>query len=614
MSNPNTVLVTEDTFTRHYQLDVNDLYEYPASRTVKALATCADASEIRVIKAPKSSGGHFTFDTNIGDKQFLSTVFKTNYRIPLIVTPTTWPKTTDATPVDVVVTDENFLEVIFNNNNDICLAQHGIAQAEVFNAISLNSKSMNPVTQTPAMTSIISPYWQVDDTNEYIQASQPDRFQSFEAYDGAAAQSLKFLNEHCTPAVTTISPMNEQNIFTSKYQRGYSTRTPQWEFVSSTPGVSIKVMCTFWTYTNFNIGSTPNNESSLSGINRFGLTTRLANDVGAKIFSIKKTGGVSRYSNIVLDVADSEKLEAWLTLRITSAPQFMHTQSYDEKTGLMKPYSVGYPRVDCLEFNSVTVKAGAMQAFNQDSIQLGSLPRSVYIALLKHRGDSFTEVTQTPINFGLINNLNVSINSKITSFPDQLSLDYVTNSNGYDEMDPLGKLIKGYPIKLNFGKDITTSSNVVVGAGGPFNFTVSGNFYNQGETTSTYRLYTIFVYDDTLDFNGTSFSQSSGVYVPSSLLSSDYFLRDLFHNQQKEINTLGAGRFGDAIKWVSRNAVKLAKNAWDNRDKIASTVGDVMSLVKQVRGGKLAQSNVSGAGAVGTITLGAGSVRKTVFK
>jgi hypothetical protein len=67
-------LVSEETITRNYQLDVNDLYAPIAPRTVKALSTCPSASEIRVIKAAKSSGGEFVFDTQIARTQYLSNV------------------------------------------------------------------------------------------------------------------------------------------------------------------------------------------------------------------------------------------------------------------------------------------------------------------------------------------------------------------------------------------------------------------------------------------------------------------------------------------------------------------------------------------------------------
>jgi hypothetical protein len=121
-------LVSEETITRNYQLDVNDLYAPIAPRTVKALSTCPSASEIRVIKAAKSSG-EFVFDTQIARTQYLSNVFKYFYRIPFIVTPTAWPQTTDATPVDKVINKTNFISD-FSDNVDIAYAQQGIVQGE----------------------------------------------------------------------------------------------------------------------------------------------------------------------------------------------------------------------------------------------------------------------------------------------------------------------------------------------------------------------------------------------------------------------------------------------------------------------------------------------------
>jgi hypothetical protein len=79
------------------------------------------------------------------------------------------------------------------------------------------------------------------------------------------------------------------------------------------------------------------------------------------------------------------------------------------------------------------------------------------------------------------------------------------------------------------------------------------------------------------------------------MLSDKHFLKNQYSLYQRKVNVMGGGMFGDAMRWVGRNAVSLAKNAWENRDKIASTIGDVVSLAKAVRGGRsMAQSNVSG--------------------
>lgn len=605
----NNVLQTEEKILRKYQLSQSELYEYPAEKTVKVLSTCPLNSQIRVIDAPKSSGGDFVFDMNLGEKQFVSNVFQIFYRIPFIVKLKTWP--TSPAPDDT-----NFVKTIFNDNNDIVLAQQGISQAEQSTELRLNDTTIGIVNDIPILTNITTPYYQTDDVDEYLQASQPDRFQSFEQYNGEDNMTLAFLNNECKTTYTTISPMNEQNIFASKYQSGYSTRTPQWELGSiNTADKTIKVYCTFWSYLRFSIGATPNDEATLAGINRIQLTTRLMSNLAARVFNIKKTSSVFRYASIEQDLTDVENTKASLMVKIITPPQYMLESMTDKATGKMKPYSIGYPLIVPKVFGSETVAAGKTKSFRQEGIRLDSVPRSIYVAMIKERQGTFEEMASTPINYGLISNLSINLDDSITNFSDQKSLDYVTKSNGYDEMDPLGKLIKGYPIKLNLSKDLALPRDLVVGAAASLNLSVSGNFYNQGGTDAVYKLVVVTVSEATLDYADGSFTRSSGVYVPESVMSNQYFLRSLYYKDQKQLQVLGAGKFGDALKWVGRNAVKLAKNAWANRDAIASTVGDVVNLAKTIRGGehggRTAQSNVSGSGST---MLGAGSVRGNVFK
>lgn len=606
------VLVSNETVTRKYQLHVNELYEPIAPRTIKALSTCPSASEIRVIKAPKSSGGEFVFDTRIGKTQFLSNVFKYHYRIPFTVTPKVWPKASDGV-TDLVIDDTNFIEKIFNNNEDIALAEQAIVQGETSSTLTLNDRQLGIVNNIAELSNITSSYYDNSEVAELVQGSQKDKFQSFEKYNAGANLAFKFLNEHCNEAQTTISPLNEQNIFSSRYQQGFSTRTPQWVFITSDPGKSIKVACTFWSYLKFSIGSTPNNESTLTGVEQFGLTNRLANNLASKIFVTKKSGEVYRYASIEQDTSDTDNTDAWLILKIITPPSYIERELTDSKTGVMKPYSISYPRIDIKKFGGETVVPKASKKFNQAGIVLGSIPRSIYVALLKDRDGTFADASKIPVNFGLISNLSVSIESNTTTFTDQIALDVLTTANGCN-LDPFTKLVRGYPVKINLASDLLLPKDLVVGASGSFNLTISGDYYNQGEETAKYSFYLVIVNEDTIDFDGFHFKQSSGAYIDSALLSSTYFLRDLYSEQQKEFEVLGGGKFGDAVKWVSRNAVKLAKNAWQNREKIASTVGDVASLVKAVRGGALPQYNVSGGAERGTTTFGAGSVKKSVFK
>ena len=620
MSSSSNVLSVEETNKRQYRLARNDLYSYPAERTVKSISTCPAASEIKVVKAAKSGGGEFVFTTQLSKTNFISNVFKLGYKLVFDVTLREWPQAMNtATPpvmADIDITQDNLVEKVFSNNSDICLAQHALSQGENYSALSFNSTSLGIVTEIPALTNITSPYYDSDQVNEYLMASQPDRFQSFEQYNGGK-QTLKFIDIEGHVASTSISPENEQNLFSSKYQAGYTSRTPQWTYIShDAANKTVKVSCLFWKYIQFSVGATPNNESSLAGIERLDYTARFHGNLGARVFNTKTAGGaaLNRYIKIEQDISDSDRTDAWMILKVISPPEYVRKTMIDSSTGLMKPYSIGIPRIDCKVYDKITAKPLIPTTFNVGGILLGSVPRSIYVALMKVRQDKGgATISTTPINFALINNLTINFDSVNTVFNDQKALSYVADSNGYQELEPLGRQIKGYPIKLNFGKDITLPRELVVGAGGSFNLSISGTFINQAAVETDYQLYVVPASDATFDFDGTSFSQSSGVYVPAALLDTTYFLRDLYSDSQEELEIIGAGRFGDAMKWLGRNAVKLVKGAWDNRDKIASTVGDISTLVKTVRGGKLQTYNTSGAGSE-TITLGAGPVKKNIFK
>jgi hypothetical protein len=56
------------------------------------------------------------------------------------------------------------------------------------------------------------------------------------------------------------------------------------------------------------------------------------------------------------------------------------------------------------------------------------------------------------------------------------------NTNGYDELDPIGRLIKGFPIKIDVSKDISLPGDMVVGQKYPFTLSIDGNYKNQGDT------------------------------------------------------------------------------------------------------------------------------------
>jgi hypothetical protein len=289
-----------------------------------------------------------------------------------------------------------------------------------------------------------------------------------------------------------------------------------------------------------------------------------------------------------------------MLVQVYSAPQFMREKMVSPKTGLMQPYSIAFPRIITTTGNTYTAGVGGGGSFNHSNIQSAEVPASIYIALVKEKIGGFIGCSTTPINYALISNLTVRVESATTNLSSLLALDHLVNTNGYDELDPIGRLIKGFPIKIDVSKDISLPGDMVVGQKYPFTLSIDGNYKNQGDTAATYKLIVTLVSDATLDFDGDGFSVSSGVLIDNSMLNEKHFLKNLYSIYQRKVNVLGGGMFGDAMRWVGRNAVSLAKNAWENRDKIANTVGDVVGLVKAVRGGKLAHSNVSGAGVTRT--------------
>lgn len=596
-----------DTATRNFQLDVNDLYDYPALTAIQPLQTCPLTSEIKQVEAPWSSGNQFVFDTNFGKTQFVSNCFKFHFTVPLTVT-----LAADAT---AAITSTNFMTTLFAGQDDICYSQYSFMQALQTMSIDINSRNIMNQQNVAETLNQIAPYYARSDIDEWFHASQPDRFQSFETYTGATAQELLFINQHGNSTRTSVNAVNEANIFSSKYQKGYVARTPQWTWVSAGANNlrSANLKASFWLYLPLTFGSVPSQMTALSGINRMAVTFGLKADLASHLFNIKKTGAAHRYSSIALNNSGiGDTSSAQMLVQVYSAPQYMRDKMVSPATGLMQPYSISFPRIITTTGNTYQVGSYSTQNFNMANIQSGVVPKSIYIALQKVKKGDFVTASSTPINYGLITNLSLRIESAHTNFPSIISLDHLTNTNGYDELDPLGKLIKGFPIKIDAGKDISLPGDMVVGQTYPFTFEVLGNVQNQSDAAAEYKLLVTVVSDATLDFDGVDFQQSSGVLVDNSMLNDKHFLKNQYSLYQRKVNVLGGGMFGDSVRWVGRNAISLAKNAWENRDKIAKTVGDVVGLVKAVRGGSRLASNVSGG--AGTRTMGAGKVRETVFK
>lgn len=596
-----------DTTVRSYALDPNELYEYPAVSSLQPLHTCPLNSDIKQVEAPWSSGNQFVFDTNIGGKQFVSNCIRFDFTVPLTVTL--------AADTAAEITSTNFMEEVFKGQDDICYSQYSFMQALNTLSIDINSNTLMTLNNLSETFNQIAPYYRRSDVNEWFHASQPDRFSSFEDYTGSSGKVISYIDHRGDTVSTTLNPQNEANIFASKYQEGYTSRTPVWTYVG--PGANnrreCKVNASFWIYLPLTFGSVPDKATALSGIERMAFTFGLKADLGSHLFNIKKAGATIRYSSITLNTDSISTSKARMICQVYSPPQFMRTKMVNPATGVMMPYSISCPRIVTTTGNTyLAVAPKNSTQFNINMVQAAVVPKSIYISLQRVKNGSFEKCSTTPINYGLITDMSISVGNARTNYPSLQSLLHISDANGYDELDHVGRLLKGTPIRLDVGKDISLPEDLVVGQSYNFNFEIVGNFINQGASAADYKLLVTVVTDSNIDFDGKSFSISSGAIIDHSILNNKNFLPNQYSLHQRKVNVLGGGFFSDSAKWLGKNAVKLVKSAWENRDRIAKTVGDVVGIVKTVRGGAVAYNNVSGGSQVRT--MGAGKVRETVFK
>ena len=600
----------------NYQLDPNELYEYPSQDTVSVLKTCALNTEIRTVDVTGLAGDTYIFDTHINPRHFMSNDPKVYFSMPFVVN-----LRDDA---DAAITQANFVEKCFNKNSDIVYSQYSILQAIERFVIKLNDTDINAMNHMTEAFNMISPYYKSSDVDQYFHASQPDRYQSFDKYTAGTAladSSVNYINAMEEKVITTISAVNDSNIFASTTQNKYTTRTPEWSWEGTHPSGDAKkgciVRCTFWTNIPLSIFTTSDNPTALGGVRRFGLEVNFKNDAASRLFNCKTFPGTgsqaaqrfTRYSSITLNT-DGNNARGRLIVKILTPPQYMASEAIEKETNLLKPYVINFPLIKAQPWQDFTgIAPGESRQFTQANITAGSVPSSIYIGIAKKKKGNFQRMSTTPINFALLTKLTIKIDSAITTFNNIGALEHLSESNGYDELDPVGRLIRGFPIKIDCSKDLTFPGDTVVGAVGAFNMVVEGGFINQGETTEDYELQVAMIINGRLIYDGANFSIANGAVINSTALTETNFLKDHYSNHTRSMKVIGAGFFRNAGNFIKKAAV----GAWNNRDNIAKVLGDVNKVRSLVMGGRLQASNVVGSGN-NTPTLGAGEVKRSVFK
>jgi hypothetical protein len=211
MSSFNTTTVDKQS----YRLAPQGSYNYSQQGRVTTLYTCPIASRIQTVTAPLSFGHGFTFDTTLNRTEFISNDVEIQFTIPLTFTLTT--------PLETVPTKENFIDIFFNNNYNLCYTQYSIIQALQNVTVGLNDKTYDIIEDVGEILNIITPYYNEDSIAENFPASQPDMFQSFDDYTSNSPRT--FINQTGAVVSTSYPVENEQNIFASCYAKNYQPRT-----------------------------------------------------------------------------------------------------------------------------------------------------------------------------------------------------------------------------------------------------------------------------------------------------------------------------------------------------------------------------------------------------
>lgn len=599
-----TTLVQESTVKNLYEMHVPDMLQYPAGKNLRMIGVCPSTAEIRTVGVRQAGTSDFQFETTLSRDQLLSSAIKTVYSIPFTLKLAAWPVGG--------VSEANFIEKVFAGCENLTLAQHGLAQGVTSQELRFNDSPLPIISDIDQMTNVTSQYWDRDTVMSEIQASVPDRFIDISSY--SATSGVSFIDSWGNKSFTSISPDNDDP-FASKIPLGYNSRAPMWRFVSADQtSLTVEVVCSFWSFLHFSIGTLVQNEVALAGISKVNLGIRTDPNLANKIF-IRKTNAIT---SITQNFADTANTKAQMIVRILSPPAFITEKMYDNETGMLKPYSISMPLFQHSKFMNYSCAPKASTTFSHDGYNLSSIPRSIIIALNRDRSVGPLDKT---VAFGLINQLRVSINSTITEFPNLHAVVNAAMTAGFQELDQTGMLTKGFALRLPCDSLLSLPTDSAVGKAGNYTLSISGSFYNQSDSVQDYTLSITIVNEAELQFSGNRFALATGVLIPRVMFENKEFLANLYSQNMTRLNVLGgaagAGIFGDAGRWLKKNGVNLIKTAWQNRDKIAQTVGDVVGTVKMLRGGEVggqrAYNNVSG-GSRGIPVLGAGSVRSTVFK
>lgn len=341
------IIQTTTTEVSNYALKVNEAFDYPNTNPVVLLDACPSTSELVTVDSKYSTGDSFVFDTRFSEERYMSNAMKFRFDIPIEITRKTDFMVTPSgggAPVATDITESNFMTACFGEFDDLCLSQYGLLQGMQSCQVSLNGKTLNIPTQIAECINILSQYYNAEDVAEWFPSSMPDMFQSFEQYSGNS-KILSFIDESGERAYTSISPEQDNNIFASKYTRGYMSRTPVFKFVAV--GADTKKQCTvrvsLFCYLPLSFGSVPDKITSLIGVNSLNIQVAMKPNMLAYLFNTKATF-YDRIASMTVNKSSTSMIRGQLMFNIWGQPNGTILPR-GENNALM-PYSIQFPDIN----------------------------------------------------------------------------------------------------------------------------------------------------------------------------------------------------------------------------------------------------------------------------
>lgn len=624
---------SELTQARTLVLDADPRYDIIDNQAVIGIKNTPQMSKVLAIPAANSSIDSYQFSHQFDRKNFVNTGVTLRIELPLKFT---YNPEADAQPVGV--TKDNFVTQFFNDFSHLTLRTGGLLNLIEKYSVTLNSTTFN-VNDLQRLCPAIFRYYENDDINAWFEASQVDRYQNYEAYQGDErykqyqVTAANGTNE--TVAVPIKIGANEENIFSGGYKDGYNTRTPLMTFVSYDALTKIcRVKMTLEAFLPFSMLGLPGSDLSLYGVQNFQVSVDLVkNQTAAHLFSLaqRQTGTAPDivrkhdFSAIELDTSQApDTTRSRLLVPYYNAPEYITEDMIDPSTGNVKPYAFAFNKIAIQQPIEVSLLPGETKTFNLPTHTVSTVPRAMYIYALRKKdfGGGSVSVANTPTVFARIDNLQVRFADLDTIFPNDASALYNIAKSNDLHMDRMSSLYTaGFPLKLEVQKDLTTGGSIYCGLARSTPTAVSGAIRDLRSDKDvgkvTYEVLVAYAYDVYCDhFNG-SFDIKDSLLIDTSAFGDRKYHTDFYRGRMRRVTQIG-GFWGTVWRGL-KSGLRAASNFFKNNPNVLNSIGSAidpsLSTIGNTASSLLPGSGLASNQIGGQVrTLGAGSVETTKFR